>query len=283
MARSCRRCSACCPPARRCRPMSSPRCAHCCRTTRSSGRRTAPPNACRSAVIEGRELQATRERTRTRRRHLRRPPGAAERGAHHRASTTRAIARLVATHLLVQPGQVGEITVAGPTRDRHVISTATPRRGWRRSARHCADGGERIVHRMGDLGWIDGEGRLWFCGRKSQRVVIDGQTTLCTEQVEPVFNTHPDVRRTALVGVGAAGRAAPGAVRGTARRRPTATRTRASPTNCAISPKASCTPRRSTRFLFHPRFPVDIRHNAKIGREAARGAGRRRQLRRQRA
>ena len=25
--------------------------------------------------------------------------------------------------------------------------------------------------------------------------------------------------------------------------------------------------RRITRFLFHPAFPVDIRHNAKIGRE----------------
>ena len=41
------------------------------------------------AVIEGRELQATRAATEARRRHLRRPRRGAERGAHHRASATR--------------------------------------------------------------------------------------------------------------------------------------------------------------------------------------------------
>ena len=71
------------------------------------------------------------------------------------------------------------------------------------------DGSTRIVHRMGDLGWFDDAGRLWFCGRKSQRVVVDAQTTLCTEQVEPVFNVHPKVRRTALVGVGEPGHQVP--------------------------------------------------------------------------
>ena len=33
------------------------------------------------------------------------------------------------------------------------------------------DGSTRVVHRMGDLGRFDAQGRLWFCGRKSQRVV----------------------------------------------------------------------------------------------------------------
>ena len=65
-------------------------------------------------------------------------------------------------------------------------------------------GGERVVHRMGDVGCFDDAGRLWFCGRKTQRVETAGGP-LYTEQVEPVFNVHPQVRRTALVGVGAAG------------------------------------------------------------------------------
>ena len=53
-------------------------------------------------------------------------------------------------------------------------------------------------HRMGDAGWKDAQGRLWFCGRKSHRVETpDG--ALYTEQVEPVFNVHARVRRTALV------------------------------------------------------------------------------------
>src|SRR3546814_11935222 len=68
----------------------------------------------------------------------------------------------------------------------------------------AASGSSRIVHRMGDLGYFDADGRLWFCGRKSQRVVT-ATGTLCTEQIEPVFNVHPDVRRTALVGVGERG------------------------------------------------------------------------------
>ncbi|HEX2082396.1 MAG TPA: peptide synthase, partial [Xanthomonadaceae bacterium] len=129
------------------------------------------------------------------------------------------------------------------------------------------DGSERIVHRMGDLGWLDGDGRLWFCGRKSQRVIVDAVTTLCTEQIEPVFNTHPDVRRSALVGVGA-----PGAQ---------------TPVLCvelefgvgdAGWPRVESELRyladarvhtaKVERFLRYPKpFPVDIRHNAKIGRE----------------
>src|SRR3546814_13192187 len=68
----------------------------------------------------------------------------------------------------------------------------------------AASGSTRIVHRMGDLGYFDADGRLWFCGRKSQRVVTT-TGTLCTEQIEPVFNVHPEVRRTALVGVGERG------------------------------------------------------------------------------
>ena len=57
-----------------------------------------------------------------------------------------------------------------------------------------------FFHRMGDLGYRDDRGRLWFCGRKSHRVMI-GKTTLYTICCEGVFNAHPDVARTALVGV----------------------------------------------------------------------------------
>ena len=118
---------------------------------------------------------------------------------------------------------------------------------------------------MGDLGYFDGEGRLWFCGRKSQRVVT-GTGTLCTEQVEPVFNTHPEVRRTALVGIGAQGaqRAVlcvelqPGVGRGEHARIIEALR---------HIGEGHVHTAKVEAFLVHPKFPVDIRHNAKIGRE----------------
>ena len=52
---------------------------------------------------------------------------------------------------------------------------------------------------MGDVGYFDAEGRLWFCGRKSHRVVLEDRT-LFTDQVEPVFNDMRGVTsRTALV------------------------------------------------------------------------------------
>ena len=167
--------------------------------------------------------------------------------------------------LMVGGGLVGEITVAGPT----VTDTYFNRDEQTRLAKIrevLPDGSERIVHRMGDLGYFDTGGRLWFCGRKSQRVVTAGAGTLCTEQVEPVFNTHPDVARTALVGVGERGaqrpvlcvETGPGVARDQYARIVEELR--------HIGEGHVHTAKVET-FLFHPRFPVDIRHNAKIGRE----------------
>ena len=168
--------------------------------------------------------------------------------------------------LRVPDGVVGEITVAGPT----ATDTYFNREVQTRHAKiteALPGGSTRVIHRMGDLGYIDREGRLWFCGRKSQRVVTE-RTTLCTEQVEPVFNTHPDVRRTALVGVGAFGAQVP--VLCVELRKGVA---------AGEWPRIEAELRHLgegfvhtayvQRFLHHPKpFPVDIRHNAKIGREA---------------
>ena len=162
-------------------------------------------------------------------------------------------------------GGVGEITVAGPTAtDSYFNRDAATRLAKIRE--RLPDGGERIVHRMGDLGWFDAEGRLWFCGRKSQRVeTVDGP--LYTEQVEPVFDTHPRVRRTALVGVGARGAQAPVLCVELAAGAGTRDWPRIEDELRALGGVLEHTAAVGT-FLRHPGFPVDIRHNAKINREA---------------
>jgi acyl-CoA synthetase (AMP-forming)/AMP-acid ligase II len=161
-------------------------------------------------------------------------------------------------------GQLGEITVSGPsTTDAYFRRPeATVLAKIREKA---PDGSEHIVHRMGDLGWFDVEGRLWFCGRKSQRV-LTAMGGLYTEQVEPVFNTHPRVNRTALVGVGERGNQRPVLC---VELQPDVKKEEVGRILFElehIGQGHAHTGRIST-FLVHPRFPVDIRHNAKIGRE----------------
>ena len=214
------------------------------------------------AVIEGRELQATRKAT--------------EQGAGTcvgrpvAANEVRIIA--ITDDAIPDWSQVqelgaeaiGEITVAGPTATDEYFNRpqATALAKIRET---LPDGGTRVVHRMGDLGRFDAQGRLWFCGRKSHRVrTADGN--LYTEQVEPVFNTHPDVARTALVGVGeACAQAAVLCVEfrpGLARERQPAVLDELRHLANGFVHTAKV-----RHYLPHPGFPVDIRHNAKIGRE----------------
>ena len=211
------------------------------------------------AVIEGRELEDTREAT--------------------EAGAGTCVGRVVAPNVVriiaiddapipdwsgareLPAGIVGEITVAGPTTTDSYYNRpqATAAAKIRET---LADGGQRIVHRMGDVGWFDDQGRLWFCGRKTQRVET-AAGPLYTEQAEPVFNTVPGVRRTALVGVGEFGRQVPvlcyellpGADAATVEPQLRALAAR-HPHLAGIG-----------HYLRHPAFPVDIRHNAKIGRE----------------
>jgi acyl-CoA synthetase (AMP-forming)/AMP-acid ligase II len=214
------------------------------------------------AVIEGRELQLTREAT--------------EQGAG--TCVGRPVppneVRLIAISddaiadwsQVVELGAeaIGEITVAGPTVTDEYFNRpqATALAKIRET---LPDGRVRIVHRMGDLGRMDAQGRLWFCGRKSHRVRTE-LGGLYTEQVEPVFNTHPDVARTALVGVGQPGQQQPVLCVEMRAGLPRSEHPRVIAELQRHALGYVHTGRIET-FLVHPGFPVDIRHNAKIGRE----------------
>jgi acyl-coenzyme A synthetase/AMP-(fatty) acid ligase len=106
---------------------------------------------------------------------------------------------------------------------------------------------------------------LWYCGRKSQRVVTE-QECLYADQVEAVFNVHPEVARTALVGIGEAGRQTP-VLCVEALHKPDAARRHRIRTDLLQLGQNHAVSKSVRLILFHKSFPVDIRHNAKIGRE----------------
>jgi len=166
------------------------------------------------------------------------------------------------SQLQLAPGQIGEICVKGPqvTREYYQLTEAT------RMAK--IPEGESCWHRMGDLGYLDQEGRLWFCGRKNHRVENKDQCyySVCTESV---FNRHPHVARSALVGIPCKAGENPLIVI-----EPRENQMPKTPRNKEVFRKelmelALSNPqtREIHQFLFHPSFPVDIRHQAKIFRE----------------
>jgi acyl-CoA synthetase (AMP-forming)/AMP-acid ligase II len=162
--------------------------------------------------------------------------------------------------LRLPAGQIGEITVHGP----QVTTAYFARPEATRLAKIPATDGS-VWHRMGDTGYLDDTGRIWFCGRKAHRVETV-QGPLFTIPVEGVFNAHPDVLRTALVGVGARGSQRPVLCveleKGVRRDQEERIRRELLALGSSYPHTAGI-----GDILFHPAFPVDIRHNAKIFRE----------------
>ena len=156
-------------------------------------------------------------------------------------------------------GEVGEICVKGPQ---------VTRRYYRRPDADLfakISDGEDFWHRMGDLGRRDGKGRLWFYGRKSQRVITDNGT-LFTIACEAIFNNHPRVYRSALVGVGDAGHQIPVICIELEEGDDGSDKTRLRTELLELAAASEVT-RTIKTVLFPDSFPVDIRHNSKIFRE----------------
>jgi len=162
------------------------------------------------------------------------------------------------------PGEFGEIAVSGP-----VVTAEYFGRPQATALAKMRDARGRLWHRMGDVGYFDDQGRLWYCGRKSHRVVTPAGT-LFTEQVEPVFNTVPGVFRTALVGVDYKGVTHPvicvelGGAAGPAERP-----WREIEQDLRNAGQRHEHTQRIDVFLEYlpGSFPVDVRHNSKIFRE----------------
>ncbi len=165
-------------------------------------------------------------------------------------------------------GEIGELIVCGPQ-----VSPCYMTGPESHNLKSKIQDGDAIWHRLGDVGYFDQEQRFWYCGRKAHRVETTSET-LFTIPCEAIFNTHAQVARTAIVGMGPCGEQLPVLV---------------------VEPAAELLRRRGKRWdhpvyeqlaselleragkhentrlieqiLFHPALPVDVRHNAKINRE----------------
>jgi acyl-CoA synthetase (AMP-forming)/AMP-acid ligase II len=155
-------------------------------------------------------------------------------------------------------GEIGEIIVRGP-----VVTKSYDAQPAATRAAKITDADGAIWHRMGDCGYLDVTNRLWFCGRKAERVeTMHG--LLHTEPCEQVFRTHPRVPRCALIGLGdrPTQRAALVVEAGVADS--SAARLFARELRILALEHAHTSP--IVVFYFREKFPVDVRHNAKIHR-----------------
>jgi acyl-CoA synthetase (AMP-forming)/AMP-acid ligase II len=154
------------------------------------------------------------------------------------------------------PREIGEIVVSGDTVSREYLS-----RPEATAASKVREGG-RIWHRMGDMGYLDADGQLYFCGRRVH-VVTAADQVFHSVPVENVFNRHPQVSRTALVGIDGQ----PALVVEPRSRSLTPDARRRLATELQAIGAADPVTAPIRRFYFHHSFPVDARHNAKIFRD----------------
>lgn len=173
--------------------------------------------------------------------------------------------------LTVPDPEKGEIVVSGPmvTKAYHGLPEAT-------AAAKIKDG-DKLWHRIGDIGYRDASGSIWFCGRKNHRVITE-RGTMFTVPCEAIFNEHREVSRCALVGVGPRTKQRPVIViEPKSADVPCGDREVAFKRELLDLAKSSELTRDIRDVLFHRSLPVDVRHNAKINREelAVWAAGRR--------
>lgn len=170
----------------------------------------------------------------------------------------------------IEAGQIGELIVRGPVvTDQYV--TRTEANQDHKIIDQSESEWPKFWHRMGDVGYLDPQDRFWFCGRKSHRVQ-SAHGTMFTIPCEAIINTHENIYRSALVGVGDSGNEIPVMIAEPAPGNWPATADDREKLIGEIRGLAKQHWQTDSikHFLLHPSLPVDIRHNSKIFREQLR-------------
>ena len=121
----------------------------------------------------------------------------------------------------------------------------------------------KLFHKVGDVGRIDDQNRLWFWGRK-EHVVRLGEQKMYPLPCETIFTQHPKIKRAALVGPIIDGRIVPSLVLelhdGSTTMPATLLKDLRELRDAHEQTKLI------ERFYLKETFPVDVRHNIKIDR-----------------
>ncbi|HMP27563.1 MAG TPA: fatty acid CoA ligase family protein [Oligoflexia bacterium] len=161
--------------------------------------------------------------------------------------------------LMREPYEIGEIIVKGDNVSSEYLDNT--------DANHRLKIREQdgFWHRIGDVGYLNESGEIFFCGRKNDIVSIEGKD-LFSVPIESIFNKHPIVRRSALIPLHSKNSAAiviepfPGHM-------PTTTQESENLKKSLLEYAANDPISAPIKeIFFHPNFPVDGRHNAKIFR-----------------
>jgi acyl-CoA synthetase (AMP-forming)/AMP-acid ligase II len=161
-------------------------------------------------------------------------------------------------------GEVGEIIVRGP-----VVTTEYYAKSIPTAAAKIPDAdGSGFWHRMGDVGRLDEQDRFWFWGRMSQRVTTSAGP-MFTIPCEAIFNQHPQIYRSALVGIGRRGNQTPAIV---VEPLPDQMPKEKSGIEKLIGElrklaKSAAHTANIEHIFIRKALPVDVRHNVKINRE----------------
>ena len=163
---------------------------------------------------------------------------------------------------MVPNGEIGELIVSGGM----VTSEYVTRTECNAEAK--IRDGSQSWHRMGDLGYLDEQGRFWFCGRKTHRV-LTAEGPMCTVTCEAIYNQLPEIYRSALVGIGQSGCQTPVIICEPHKSDwpQTAADQAVLAAKIAACGKQHWLTCGIQHVLLHPSLPVDIRHNAKISGE----------------
>ena len=159
----------------------------------------------------------------------------------------------------LKPFEIGEVVVKGS----HVSPTYLNRIEANKVAKIPAEDG--FWHRMGDMGYLDNEGNLYFCGRKAH-LVVTKERVYYSIPTERIFKSHPKAKRVALIDV--KGKGASIAVEPFPQFFPqTETEKMQFIDELRNVAESNELTKHIKNFYFHPSFPVDARHNAKIYRD----------------